>query len=145
MKQRTSGWQLMMVVGGLLLGGAALAAGGGSQAPATSITIDGKKPVEFSHAQHIGQGMACGVCHHDAEHQPRTGEAIAALNDPEVLACVGCHNPEFADPKLQTRKGVFHARCLGCHTAGLNGKKGPTKCTACHGKPAKTAPAVEGC
>lgn len=117
----------------------------GLAAPTEPITIEGKKPASFNHASHTAQGMACGVCHHDANHQPKTAEAIAA-STPEALACVSCHNKEFADKDLQKPMQVFHARCQGCHKAGYEGRKGPVKCGECHvKKEKKKAAKLEGC
>lgn len=112
------------------------------KAPATAITIDGKKPVLFDHQVHLKLGVNCGQCHHDAKHQPRSAEAIAALAKPSELQCANCHNDQFAKAELRQRKDIFHARCKECHQAGVNGKQGPTNCAGCHGKAKK---AVEGC
>jgi len=120
----------------------ATAGAGSLTVPQETITIEGKKPVHFNHKTHLDLGVTCGQCHHDADHQPRTAEDIAKLAGPEELSCASCHNDAFANPELQKRKDVFHARCRECHKAGFNGKKGPTSCTACHGKQKK---AVEGC
>jgi len=111
-------------------------------APQETITITGKKPVHFNHRTHLDLGVTCGQCHHDASHQPRSAEDIAALSGAEELSCASCHNDDFANPNLQKRKDIFHARCKECHQAGVNGKQGPTTCTACHIKQKK---AVEGC
>jgi hypothetical protein len=111
-------------------------------APKGTITIDGKKPVNFNHQTHLDLGVTCGQCHHDGAHQPRTAEDIAGLSDAGKLSCVSCHNNDFDNPKLRERKDIFHARCKECHKAGVNGKQGPTSCTACHIKQKK---AVEGC
>ena len=110
----------------------AVAAGGKITAPPQELVIKGKKPALFSHAKHTALGLACGVCHHDAKHQPLTEAAIAGLAKPDGLRCATCHNATFANEKLQKPMDVFHARCKTCHTAGLNGKKGPTNCAACH-------------
>jgi hypothetical protein len=112
------------------------------QAPKETITIAGKKPVNFNHQTHIDLGVTCGQCHHDANHQPRTAEDIAALSSGEELSCASCHNSNFPKPELQNPKDIFHANCKECHQAGFNGKQGPTKCTDCHTKQQK---AVEGC
>ncbi len=111
-------------------------------APQQTITIAGKKPVQFNHQLHLKLGLDCGVCHHDAKHQARSVKDIAALTDPAVLHCATCHNDSFANPHLRRAMDVFHARCRECHKAGINGKKGPTNCTACHTKQRK---AIEGC
>lgn len=117
-------------------------AGDTTKAPAGAITIEGKKPVSFDHQVHLKLGVACGQCHHDAKHQPRTAEAIA-LAKADELQCASCHNDKFAKAELRERKDVFHARCKECHKAGVNGKQGPTACAACHGKQQKKG--VEGC
>ena len=111
-------------------------------APDTAIKIEGKKPVQFKHAIHLDLGVACGECHHDSNHDPRTAESIAAMTDSKSLECTSCHNSGFANPKLQKSKDIFHANCKTCHKVGFNEKKGPTKCSGCHGKKKK---AVEGC
>jgi hypothetical protein len=120
----------------------AATAAGPLEAPKEPITIAGKKPVNFNHQTHFDLGISCGQCHHDAAHQPRTAEDIGALSAGEELSCASCHNSDFAKAELQNRKDIFHALCKDCHTAGFNGKQGPTKCTACHIKQKK---AVEGC
>ena len=58
--------------------------------------------------------------------------AIAGLGNTDGLQCASCHNAKFANAKLQKPMDVFHARCKTCHATGVNGKKGPTGCIACH-------------
>ena len=107
----------------------------GLKAPETEITIAGeKKSAKFSHTVHLSLGAACEQCHHDNGHQPLTEEDIGAMENGQQLSCAKCHNKDFANQKLQTLKDVFHARCKECHQQGVNGKTGPTKCTACHVK-----------
>ena len=126
---------------------AATPAAGKITAPAQDLVIKGKKPALFSHAKHTGLGLDCTTCHHDAKHQPLNEAAIGGVKNTESLQCATCHNAKFANAKLQKPMDVFHGRCKTCHTAGVNGKKGPTACTACHrGAPAaapeqKAAPA----
>jgi hypothetical protein len=140
---------------------AATPAAGKTTAPAQDLVIKGKKPALFSHAKHTALGLDCTACHHDAKHQPLNEAAIAGLGKTDGLQCVSCHNEKFANAKLQKPMDVFHARCKTCHTTGINGKKGPTACIACHkaaaapkqkAAPAETAApakkkskAVEGC
>ena len=137
---------------------AAPPAGGKLTAPTRELVIQGKKPALFSHAKHTALGLDCGVCHHDAKHQPLTAAAIAGLGKADALRCATCHNDTFANDKLRKPMNVFHARCKECHVEGVNGKKGPTSCAACHtvtaaapeqkSAPAAAAPkkkAVEGC
>lgn len=133
---------VVAIIIGLALAIGSAQAGAANKAPDKPITIDGKKPVKFSHAIHLEMGVACGECHHDEKHTPRTAASIEALPETGVLQCATCHNSDFAVPELQKRKTIFHTNCKACHEAGLNGKKGPTKCTDCHGKKRK---AVEGC
>ena len=114
-------------------------AGGKLTAPTQDLVIKGQKPALFSHAKHTALGLDCTTCHHDAKHQPLNEAAIAGLPKAEGLQCATCHNAKFANAKLQKPMDVFHARCKTCHTAGVNGKKGPTACTACH-KAAAAAP-----
>lgn len=134
------------------------AAAGKITAPAQDLVIKGKKPALFSHAKHTARGLDCGICHHDAKHQPLNEAAMAGRGNTDGLQCASCHNEKFANAKLQKPMDVFHARCKTCHTTGINGKKGPTTCTACHKaaaapeqKAAPAAPAtkkgkaVEGC
>lgn len=130
----------------LALGSVAVTAvaGGPLKAPENELTIDGKKPARFSHATHVILGMDCGGCHHDGGHKPLTPEAIAAMPDAKGLRCVSCHNGAFSNQELQKPKDVFHARCKECHTAGYQGKTGPTACGDCHIKQA-VKKAVEGC
>ncbi len=118
---------------------AATTAAGKITAPTEELVIKGKKPALFSHAKHIALGLACTTCHHDAKHQPLNEAAIAGLPNTDTLQCASCHNAKFANAKLRKPMDVFHARCKTCHTAGVNGKKGPTACTACH-KAAAAAP-----
>lgn len=125
------------------LGALSVSAAGPLQAPEKEITIDGKKPAHFNHSNHLQLGVTCETCHHDAEHQPLTAEAIGALPDGKQLNCVSCHNASFANTELQKAKEVFHARCKTCHQSGYEGKTGPTGCTDCHIKKARKA--VEGC
>ena len=127
---------------GLALGLGLAQAGGPITAPGEAITIEGTKPVKFKHSSHIDIGIACGECHHDADHNARTAESIGALTESSGLKCVSCHNGGFANPKLQKQKDIFHSNCKSCHKAGFKGKKGPTKCSGCHVKKKK---AVEGC
>jgi len=130
----------MMATTGML---PATSAAAGTAMPDKEITIDGKKPARFNHATHLGLGVSCGQCHHDAGHQPLAEAAISAMPDAGKLSCVNCHNSDFANAKLQTKKDIFHARCKECHKQGVGDKKGPTSCKACHaGKPQK---AIEGC
>ncbi|MCA1765219.1 MAG: cytochrome c family protein [Desulfobulbaceae bacterium] len=143
MKSKASIAAIITTVVGLALGITAVQAEDPLKAPTEPITIDGKKPVQFDHAVHQELGVDCAECHHDGEHNPRTAENIAALSDSEVLQCATCHNEEFANPELQNRKTIFHANCRECHQEGVNGKKGPTKCSDCHVKKARKA--IEGC
>jgi Class III cytochrome C family len=107
----------------------------GYGAPEKEIIIEGeKKSARFPHSVHLDLGVVCSQCHHDSNHQPLTDKEIAALESSEQLLCQNCHNKDFANDKLQSLKEVFHARCKECHKQGVNGKTGPTKCTACHVK-----------
>ena len=107
----------------------------GLKAPDSEIIITGeKKSARFSHPVHLNLGVACGQCHHDSQHQPLTDTDIAAMENGQQLSCANCHNKDFSDPKLQTPKDAFHARCKECHKQGVDGKTGPTKCTGCHVK-----------
>ena len=107
----------------------------GLTAPEAEIVITGeKKSAKFSHQVHLDLGVACGQCHHDSKHEPLTEKDIAVMENGQQLSCVSCHNADFANTTLQSRKDVFHARCRECHKQGVNGKTGPSKCTACHVK-----------
>lgn len=107
----------------------------GLKAPEAEIIIAGeKKSARFSHPVHLNIGVDCGQCHHDSDHQPLTDKNIEAMDTGEQLLCASCHNKDFANPKLQTPKAAFHARCKECHKQGVDGKQGPTKCTGCHVK-----------
>lgn len=107
----------------------------GLKAPEAEIIIAGeKKSARFSHPIHLNLGVTCGQCHHDSQHQPLTDTDIAAMENGQQLSCANCHNKDFSDPKLQTPKDAFHARCKECHKQGVDGKTGPTKCTGCHVK-----------
>ncbi len=105
------------------------------KAPEGEITIEGKKPAKFNHQKHFDLGLTCVKCHHDGEHKPLS-EADIAGSDSD-LSCGSCHNKDFANEKLNSKKLAFHARCKDCHKAGVGDKKGPTKCTGCHPKKKK--------
>ncbi|MEN8136486.1 MAG: cytochrome c3 family protein [Thermodesulfobacteriota bacterium] len=143
MKTRKITATIVAITIGLAVGIGTVQANEQIKAPAKSITITGKKPVKFNHTTHLQMGVACAECHHDEQHNPRTAESISALPDSGVLQCATCHNSDFANPELQKRKTIFHANCKTCHKTGLNGKKGPTKCSGCHLK--KKRKAIEGC
>lgn len=113
-------------------------------APADKIKIEGKKPAFFNHTTHVNLDLSCGSCHHDAKHSPLSAEKIGALSTGDSLRCGHCHNKDFANPKLQKPKDVFHARCKTCHQKTINGLKGPTGCSGCHGKKTRKKP-IEGC
>jgi len=107
----------------------------GMKAPEGEIIIEGeKKSARFSHSVHLNLAVDCGQCHHGSEKQALTDKDIAAMENNLQLRCVSCHNKDFVNPKLQTPKAAFHARCKECHKKGVNDKKGPTKCTGCHVK-----------
>jgi len=102
-------------------------------APGEEMILKGeKKSARFSHSVHLDLGVSCGQCHHNSEHQPLTDKDIAAMENSQQLRCATCHNENFAEPKLQSVKDAFHARCKECHKQGVGDKKGPTKCTDCH-------------
>ncbi|MFH1020132.1 MAG: cytochrome c3 family protein [Pseudomonadota bacterium] len=134
----------MMCAAGLTLTMTDLPAAAGEKltAPAQELVIKGQKPALFSHAKHTALGLACGVCHHDAKHQPLTEAAIAGMPKADTLHCASCHTATFANAKLQKPMDVFHARCKTCHATGVNGKKGPATCTACHKAAAAPAEAA---
>lgn len=115
---------------------------GNAIAPVETITIEGKKPVKFSHQIHTELGVSCGECHHNEEHNALTEQEISEMVASSQLQCVSCHNKDFKTPKLQKRKNIFHANCKDCHKKGFADKKGPTKCADCHGKKKR---AIEGC
>ena len=134
---RNSVWMIVMAVimfalFNLRTGMVTAGESGGLQTPAEEIIIGDKKPAKFDHKKHLELTITCGQCHHDSEHQPLTAETIAAMENGRKLACQSCHNADFANPKLNSKKLVFHANCKGCHKSGINDKKGPTKCTGCH-------------
>ena len=142
MKNRKTMIAIAAICMGLAMGFGFAQAGDPVKAPENTITIQGKKPVKFKHGVHLDLGIACGECHHDDKHQPRTAEGIGALADASTLKCVSCHNGDLANPKLQKAKDIFHTNCKSCHKAGVNGKNGPTKCSGCHVRKKKT---IEGC
>ena len=126
----------LLVLFYMLLGtiGLVTVAGAGNlQPPTEEIIIKGdKKRARFAHQLHIGMGVNCGICHHDSNHESLARESINAMDSTRRLRCASCHNKDFTNPKLQTRKAIFHARCKECHKKGVGGKKGPTKCNDCH-------------
>jgi hypothetical protein len=129
---------MLFVLSGMVLatiGLAVVAGAGGLQLPTEEIIIRGdNKSARFAHSVHIGMGLNCGICHHDSNHEPLARETINGMENSKPLRCVSCHNKDFSNPKLQTRKAIFHARCKSCHKKGLDGKHGPTKCNGCHVK-----------
>lgn len=105
------------------------------KAPDGPITIVGQKPALFDHSVHLGlEGISCGSCHHDANHKPLGEEDIAKIGSAKKLACVSCHNSEFPNKELSSRKTIFHTNCKECHKKGVGDTFGPTKCTDCHVK-----------
>lgn len=143
-KYRKTAGMIFAIIISLGFGVHLVSAGDKLQSPDGKITIEGKKPAQFNHQTHIKLGIACGSCHHDASHNPLTAEAIGEMPDGSGLLCANCHTKDFKNEKLQKRKDIFHARCQGCHKEGIEGKKGPTKCTSCHIKKEKKK-TIEGC
>jgi len=110
----------------------------GLQSPIEEIVIEGnEKSARFAHSVHIRMELICGTCHHDANHKPYSQKAINVMENSNFLRCISCHNANFANWKLRSRKMAFHAHCKECHNKGLNGKHGPTKCNGCHIKKKK--------
>ncbi len=110
--------------------GAAMAAGAGAEV-LTLQTAEAKKPAVFSHKKHQDM-MKCTECHHikgaDGKQAPLPeGQAPAK--------CDSCHNATMTNKKVDSFMKAAHENCKGCHTAGYQGKNGPTKCPDCH--PAK--------
>jgi len=120
----------------------AAAAQAGTIPPEGKITIDGKRPVKFSHQTHLQLKIDCSACHHDNSGKGLNREAIGAMEEP-ALRCGTCHTAEFANQDLRKRKKIFHSTCRACHKRGYEGKNGPTRCVGCHTK--KKRKAVEGC
>jgi hypothetical protein len=108
-----------------------------------NITIDDcadtKTAVEFPHKAHF-ELAACVDCHHTNE-----GLTAETVKDIEVATCGSCHlEPEKAEtPKCSeksSKKNPYHILCMGCHKEHKKehaDTKAPTKCTACHPKPAE--------
>lgn len=113
--------------------------------PEKEITLEGSRPVPFNHQTHLDLGISCGDCHHDTEHQPLTADEIGAMDDTAQLKCKSCHNEDFKNKELQKAKDIFHTNCRDCHSKGINGKKGPMKCSACHVKKQARSRTIEGC
>jgi cytochrome c553 len=109
------------------------------------ITIDAcadtKAAVEFPHKAHF-ELTTCVDCHHTSE-----GLTAETAADMTVETCASCHvEPEKAETPIcsqkSTKKNPYHIKCLGCHKADKKENaetKAPTKCTACHPKPAEAA------
>lgn len=93
-------------------------------------TEKAKKPAVFPHKKHQ-EMMDCATCHHS---QDAAGKQIALPEGEHPAKCASCHNKDFPNKKLAGLMKVGHARCKGCHKAGHDGKKGPTKCDGCHPK-----------
>ncbi len=119
------------------IGSVATAETGGLTTPDKEIIITGKKPARFDHNKHLALGVTCGQCHHDGEHNSLAEEAILAMENGNKLQCASCHNPDFANEKLNSVKLAFHGNCKVCHKQGVGDIKGPTKCTGCHIKKKK--------
>lgn len=81
----------------------------------------GKKPATFPHKLHQDL-MECASCHHSKAADGKQGPYVAGQEG----KCESCHAAKGEYKK------VAHKNCKGCHKAGLNGKKGPTKCGGCH-------------
>ncbi len=113
--------------------------------PEKEITLEGKRPVPFSHQTHVDLGVSCGDCHHNDEHQPLSAEDIGAMDDTSKLECVNCHNEDFKNKELQEAKDIFHNNCRGCHAEGIDGKKGPMRCGECHVRKETRSRTIEGC
>lgn len=120
---------LLVAATGLLLSSLAAQAG---KMPTEPITIDGLYPVKFDHVLHRTLEVPCGECHHNEEHKPRSPEEIFAIPNGNELHCRFCHNKNFATTYLQSREEIFHVNCRVCHAVGINGNRGPRKCTGCH-------------
>ena len=120
------------------IGLVAVAGAGNLQSPTEEIVIKGdKKSARFAHSVHIEMGIICGTCHHDANHEPYSRKAINVMENSNPLRCNSCHNANFANSMLNSRKMAFHAHCKECHKKGFNGKNGPRKCNGCHVKKKK--------
>jgi hypothetical protein len=110
-----------------------------------NITIDAcadtKTAVEFPHKAHF-ELAACVDCHHTSE-----GLTAETTKDMEVATCASCHvEPEKAETPIcsekSSKKNPYHIRCIGCHKEYKKehaDTKAPSKCTACHPKPAADA------
>lgn len=107
------------------------------------VCADAKTPVEFPHKAHF-ELTDCVTCHHTSEGL--TAETAGTM---EVATCASCHvEPEEATTPLCSEKSLkknpYHISCVGCHKAEKKVAKeagtefaAPTKCTACHPKPAE--------
>ncbi|MCG6910379.1 MAG: cytochrome c family protein [Deltaproteobacteria bacterium] len=110
--------------------------------------------VEFSHKKHNAEyGIACGECHHDADHKP--------LNDlkmgDHVKKCIECHKKPGEVPRevkkewkakkikkkekdrlsLEYHAEAVHENCRTCHkeyNKKTKTKDAPTTCSKCHPK-----------
>lgn len=100
--------------------------------PKEPFNIGNSNPVIFDHSLHRKLEIPCGECHHDRDHNPRPVSNILSFSDGNVLRCRNCHNNEFENTYLQTRKDIFHINCRTCHAVGFEGNRGPRKCKACH-------------
>lgn len=102
------------------------------EVPHTIIKLGSRRPVGFNHEPHLALGLKCGTCHHDAAGEPLKQEKVLGLAEAGALHCRSCHNADFKDEKLRSLRLVLHRSCKGCHKAGVNGVKGPTRCVVCH-------------
>ena len=100
---------------------------------------DAKTPVEFPHKAHF-ELTTCVDCHHTSE-----GLTAETAKDLEVATCASCHvEPEKEETPIcsekSSKKNPYHIKCMGCHKEHKKENAdttAPTKCTACHPKPAE--------
>jgi len=96
--------------------------------------------VQFPHKKHIADyGLACGECHHDADHNPLNN---LKMGD-DVEKCIACHSEPGKAPrkkgvnKLDYHANALHDNCIPCHKTFNNKnhtKAAPTSCGKCHPK-----------
>ena len=93
---------------------------------------------EFSHARHLGRGLACEVCHEvkDAStseaSMPRHQICSAChTNNPSVSMgdCTGCHG---TSPQEIRAMGYANNGIRFSHGSHIQGRQGELKCERCH-------------
>ena len=85
-----------------------------------TVSVSGKKPVQYDHPAHVERVQKdCQVCHH---------------KDPKGQGskCSTCHT-ETGKDGAGPGKETFHTQCGDCHKKSAKGPQYPKDCKTCHG------------